>query len=532
MSTDDWLLSAIERGNPFTRLDHRHQGKALTSGNSARVHVHGAAYFARLRELIVQQGPGDLLLFTDWRGDPDERVGEDDLTIVELIADAARRGIIVKALFWRSHLDSIHYSEEENRSLADTVRAAGGEVILDQRVLPLGSQHQKFLVMRHPGRPEKDAAFCGGIDLCHTRRDDARHLGDPQTVSMGRIWGGTPAWHDLMLEVRGPAVGDLEATFRERWEDPTPPSLDPLSQIQARIHRDDEHPDPLPQQEPDPEPAGSVDVQVLRTYPPKRPRFPFAPSGERSIARAYVKAVPRAERIIYLEDQYIWSAQVLSCFADALRQHPGTHLVIVLSTFTTADTTIANASAMSARNAALDLLHEAGGERVHVFGIENHEGTPVYVHSKVCLVDDVWMTVGSDNVNLRSWTYDTEIACALVDQEEDPREPRRLRSDDDAARVLPREVRLELAREHLDRADGDDVDLVDPDAMVRAFEESAARLDAWHEGGEQGPRPAGRLRRYVRTPIPARKLPLGRLVYKIADDPDARPRRLRGTDWF
>ena len=54
---------------------------------------------------------------------------------------------------------------------------------------------------------------------------------------------------------------------------------------------------------------GNHAVQVLRTYPAKRPPYPFAPDGERSIARAYIKALRRARRLIYVEDQYLWSAQ-------------------------------------------------------------------------------------------------------------------------------------------------------------------------------------------------------------------------------
>jgi phosphatidylserine/phosphatidylglycerophosphate/cardiolipin synthase-like enzyme len=50
------------------------------------------------------------------------------------------------------------------------------------------------------------------------------------------------------------------------------------------------------------------------------------------------------------------------------------------------------------RISALKQLHRAGGDRVAVYGIENHAGTPVYVHVKVCVIDDVWASVGSDNV--------------------------------------------------------------------------------------------------------------------------------------
>lgn len=533
MAIDDWFLTTEERGNPFTRLTYRRGGASSSGGNVARPVIHGAAYFRRLIEVIGAMGSGDLLLFTDWRGDADERLTPEGPTISALMVAAAHRGVQVKGLFWRSHLDVVHYSEEQNRRFADDLRRAGGEAILDQRVPPMGCHHQKFLVARHPGRPERDVVFVGGIDLCHTRRDDAEHLGDPQKVAMGEIWGDPPAWHDLMIEVRGPAVGDVEANFRERWEDPCSPVLDPVNRLDGLLHGDDGHPGPLPPQLPDPViEGGTHHVQVLRTFPPKTPRFPFAPSGERSVARGVVKAAARAQSLVLLEDQYIWNADVLSCFARALRARPELRMIIVLSTSTTADTRIANASADGARNAALGSLYEAGGERVGVYGIENARSTPIYVHAKTCIVDDVWMTIGSDNVNLRSWTYDTELTCAVIDETPDEREPRTLRDDADPARTLARDLRLELAREHLGRAEGDDADLVEPGAFFEAFAESARRLDAWHQGGEVGERPPGQLRRYVRTPVPRRDRLLGRLTYHLADDPDGRPRGMRGTDTF
>ena len=46
---------------------------AWSSGNHVRPLVHGATYFAELKERIEETRAGDLILFTDWRGDPDER---------------------------------------------------------------------------------------------------------------------------------------------------------------------------------------------------------------------------------------------------------------------------------------------------------------------------------------------------------------------------------------------------------------------------------------------------------------------------
>ena len=66
-------------------------------------------------------------------------------------------------------------------------------MLLDQRVRFGGSHHQKLVVLRHPDEPERDVAFAGGIDLCHSRRDDADHRGDPQAVQMAEAVRRAPA---------------------------------------------------------------------------------------------------------------------------------------------------------------------------------------------------------------------------------------------------------------------------------------------------------------------------------------------------
>lgn len=133
-----WFLTAEERGNPFTRLTYRRDGAAFSHGNATSALVHGVAYFRRLVEVVEGMRAGDLLLFTDWRGDGDELLTPEGPTVSALLVAAATRGVDVRGLFWRSHLDLLHYSERNNRDLADTVRRAGGEVVLDQRVPPMG----------------------------------------------------------------------------------------------------------------------------------------------------------------------------------------------------------------------------------------------------------------------------------------------------------------------------------------------------------------------------------------------------------
>ncbi len=532
MAVHDWLLSAAERDNDHTDLDRRHDGTAWTVGNAARPLVHGAVYFAELLACVRALRAGDLLLFTDWRGDPDERLAGPGTEVSRVLCEAAARGVTVKGLVWRSHLDRFAFSGQENRHLGEEIEAAGGECLRDMRVRPGGSHHQKVVVLRHPGRPELDTAFVGGIDLCHSRNDDADHGGDPQHQSMSASYGSRPPWHDAQLAVRGPAVGDVEASFRERWNDPAPLTRNPFYRVADALRREQERAGRLPPQQPDPAPAGSQTIQVLRTYPARLRGYPFAPRGERSVARGYAKSVGAARSLIYVEDQYLWSPQIVACFADALAGNPQLRFMAVIPHHPDQDGRLALPPNLIGRLQALERLHAAGQDRVAVYGIENHAGTPVYVHAKVCVIDDVWCSVGSDNVNRRSWTHDSEMSCAVFDEALDPREPRVLDRFGDGARVFARDLRLQLAREHLDRADGEDADLVDPVSAFEQFRASAERLQAWRDSGSSGPRPPGRVRPYRAESLSRFTRRWSEPLYRTVFDPDGRPRGMRRRHQF
>jgi phosphatidylserine/phosphatidylglycerophosphate/cardiolipin synthase-like enzyme len=523
-SPADWLLTAEERGNPATPLP------AWTEGNLVEPLVHGTEYFDRLVDSVEALDEGDHLFFTDWRGDPDERLRPNGPTVAQLFTEAVRRGVCVRGLVWRSHWDGLSFSRRENRALDKEIEHGGGEVILDQRVRRNGSHHQKLVVCRHDQDATKDVAFVGGIDLCHGRRDDADHAGDPQPLPMSSAYGPRPPWHDVQLQIRGPAVGVLDAVFRERWNDPTSADEDhPFAWIHDKLTHSRLQGDELPAQLPAPPPCGPHVVQNLRTYPSVRPRYVFAPDGERSVARGYSKAIKRARRLIYLEDQYMWSGDVAKLFADALTANPRLHLVVIVPRVPDQEGAIAERPQYIGRWQAIQACERAGRGRVHVYDLENSVGTPIYVHAKVCVVDDVWASVGSDNFNRRSWTHDSELSSAVLDTTRDQREPRDPGGRGDGARVLARDLRLRLAREHLDRpADGSgDADLLDADSFVDALQRSADALQAWHDGGRVGPRPPGRLRPHK----PERVAWFTRLwatpAYRLLVDPDGRPLELR-----
>ena len=520
--TVDWFLTASERGNPTSLIDRGHRdGEAFSRGNEVRALVHGAQYFARLLECVRAAGPGDLLMFTDWRGDPDEHLDGLGTEVGGLLEDAARRGVDVRGLVWRSHLDRFRFSAAENRHLGQEINAAGGECLMDMRVRPMGSHHQKLVVLRHSARPDDDVAFVGGIDLCHSRRDDTDHAGDPQAQPMAAAYGRRPPWHDVQMEVRGPAVADLETVFRERWDDPAPLSRDPVRWLADSLRGNRASRSALPPPLPAPAGHGTHRVQVLRTYPVRHPGYPFAPAGERSVARGYAKALARARELVYLEDQYLWSAGVVRPFAEALRANADLHMVVVLPRVPDQDGR-ALAPNLVGRAPALAALRAAGGDRFAVYGLENPAGTPVYVHAKVCVIDDTWAAVGSDNVNRRSWTHDSEVACSVVDEHGAGRSG------------FARDLRLKLAAEHLDLT----VDelaacpAADGAGIAAAFAASAAGLEAWHRSGRHGPRPRGRLRPYSQEPLSATTRAWSTVLYRVLFDPDGRSPRARARDRY
>ena len=532
MKFDDWFLTSEERGNPATNIDSRRgNGRAWTEGNRVSVLVDGACYFARLYDVLSTLQRDDWLHFTDWEGDPDERLAGPGTAIGHVLADLARDGVHVRGLLWRSHPRQAHFSEQQNTKLVREANKAGAEILLDERVQRGGSHHQKLVVLRRAASPDDDVAFVGGIDLCHGRHDDPLHRGDPQRVELDERYGDQPPWHDLQLEVRGPAVGDLAHTFRERWEDPTPlDHRNPLRVAVRTLTRQPRRPDPLPPVRRDPAPRGPHTVQVIRTYPAKRPRYPFAPDGERSIGRAYLKAIRRARRLIYVEDQYLWSREWTAAIADALREHPDLHVIAVVPRYAERGGTVSANAENIGRQRVIEALCAASGDRVGIYDLENEQGNAIYVHAKVCVIDDVWMEVGSDNLNRRSWTHDSELSCAVLDTTRDDREPRDPAGLGDGARVLPRDTRLRLWREHLGRDVGDDADLLDPASGFAAWRAAAVALDEWHAGGRHRPRPRGRARVHQPERVPRRHQWWSEMFHRGFVDPDGRPRHLRRAD--
>ena len=274
-----WLLSDEERGNTASGLPDWREG------NDVRALVDGRSYLPTLATTLVRAGEGDAVFFVGYRSDPDELLDDGGPPVAAALVGAASSGALVRGLLWRSHSEVLGYSYRANRDLARAVSRVGGQVLLDHRVRAVGSHHQKFVVRRRlrgdgdRGGPDGDTAFLGGIDTAHSRRDGSTHPGDGQTRSFAAVYGPTPAWHDVQLQLSGPVVRDVETVFRQRWADPARLTRWPWHTVPDRLSGLPRSARPLPAPAAPPAPAGSCTVQLLLTHPRRRPAHPFAPHG-------------------------------------------------------------------------------------------------------------------------------------------------------------------------------------------------------------------------------------------------------------
>lgn len=115
----------------------------------------------------------------------------------------------------------------------------------------------------------------------------------------------------------------------------------------------------------------------------------------------------------------MWSVDVAKVFAEALRREPDLRVVVGVPRFPDQDGPLPIPPTRLGHAQALEVIRKAGGDRIEVYDVENRRGDAVYVHAKVCIVDDVWATIGSDNFNRRPWTHDSELTAAVLDHERD-----------------------------------------------------------------------------------------------------------------
>jgi phosphatidylserine/phosphatidylglycerophosphate/cardiolipin synthase-like enzyme len=380
------------------------------AGNSLEVLIDGENVLPAIEEAI--RGARDHVHIAGWSITPKFALtrGDDPEIVHGLLAQTARK-LDVRVLLWAgAPFPVVRPDRRDVRRDRDALtRGSNVQVGLDPREHLIHCHHEKIVVV------DDEVAFVGGLDLTDRDGDRFDRQAHPHRERLG--------WHDLAFRIRGPLVADAARHFLQRWCECTGERL----------------PQPAPQ-----DPAGEVEAQFVRTVP--EGVYSFAPQGEFRILESYLRALRSAQSLIYIENQFLWAPEIVSVLADKLRRPPSPdfRVVVILPSR-------ANQGEEDTRGQLQFLLDADGGaERFTASTISAVEGDNVervYVHAKVAIVDDRWLTIGSANLNGRGLFNDTEANVVTHDP------------------GLARQTRLRLWSEHMglsgEEVGGDPAEVID-----------------------------------------------------------------------
>jgi len=375
--------------------------------NQVQLLIDGASFFGALQEALA--GARDYVYVVGWcltPAMPLDRRGHDAMLqsrLGDLLRATARRAP-VRVLLWDGAVALFPPTRGRMEAVRQELETEGGanmQCRLDTTAPLTHCHHQKAIVI------DGQVAFVGGMDLTTLEGDRWDTPGHPLRVG--------PNWHDVQVRIVGDAVADVEHNFRQRWH--------------AVTGTED-----LPHRAPAVEPGWHTPVQIVRTIP--RHIYASVPHGEFGIHHAYLAILRRARRLIYLENQYLWSSDVLAALITAMNAPREEPLRIVLVMPARAE------RGKWANDRCVSRLRAADGGRgiVSVYALYTSGPTagahpftyrPIYVHSKIAIVDDEWLMVGSANMNDRGFVTDSELNVLIHDTD------------------LARDLRLDLWAEHL-----------------------------------------------------------------------------------
>ncbi len=347
-----------------------------------------------------------------------------DLTVQAVLGYMVSKGVEVKALIWSS---SERFSHCDPKAAHEQLTQVGVSCIVDDSahgVLhhPIESLHQKIAIV------DGTHAFVGGIDMLIELSGDYdrwdTHFHHYSSPLRSNEEDRTPHnWHDAHAIIEGPAVGDVELNFRQRWNDVVQ-RHEWDNQLLVPVH-------PLPS------PLESTSlVQVARTIPAHT--YSFAPEdGIQGIAQLYANALSNAHHFVYMENQYFWTHAFFGIdrprlgtdspdmerniheLAAALQR--GATVALVLPDHPNVGRAFTDAGLVRLREEASEAAAQG---RIQAFSLAassevdgEEDYRPIYVHAKVTIIDDLWSTVGSANLNNRGMRDDTEMNVAAFNAE-------------------------------------------------------------------------------------------------------------------
>lgn len=267
---------------------------------------------------------------------------------------------------------------------------------------PFGASHHEKLVII-----DGKVAFCGGIDICDERWDTPHHLYvDPRRSLHWQEEAHGP-YHDAAVQVTGPVCRQMLEHVERRWTTltsiPFPSSKELAKAEKGRA-------------------GGGHRVYISRT-------IASVDAGERGVPLIreieflFLDLIRRARRRILIENQYYWSERINDRLILKMEEMAGQdfEIILILADMAKVDSPTKHMAVHELK--LLKKLKEAAKRhRIRLHAVcplalspdEPHRQVkPVYIHSKLMIVDDLFFTIGSANIADRALRVDTELNLTL-----------------------------------------------------------------------------------------------------------------------
>jgi cardiolipin synthase len=295
-------------------------------------------------------------------------IEDDDVgrQFADLLLEQRARGVQVNVIY-----DSVG-GIGTPKSFFDRLTAGGIEVLEFNPVNPLAAKgpwlinnrdHRKLLIV--DGR----TAFLGGINISSVYASGSA-VRRPATAGTTGI-----AWRDTDLQIAGPVVGDLQKLFMETWEKQHGKPLVPRAFFPALAAQ------------------GSEIVRAIGSTPDD----PYS-----LMYLTLVSAIGNAEKQVYLTNAYfVPDTQLLKALTDAAGR--GVDVRLILPSQSDSEVVF-----QAGRSHYADLLKG---------GVKLYERGGALLHAKTAVIDGVWSTVGSTNLDWRSFLDNDEINAVILGRE-------------------------------------------------------------------------------------------------------------------
>ncbi|KAG1710743.1 hypothetical protein DVH05_013468 [Phytophthora capsici] len=423
LQATDWFLTEQEITDSRGGIP-RSDLAVYTTGNAVTSFTVTNEFYDSVYEDLAKTKEGDRVFLSAYATalvplKPDVDPTGAKTGVGQVFTDIVNRGGSINVLNWQN----LKY-RKFNLKARDTINAIptspineGKAVLLFDDRLPtiVSSYHQKTLVIASNSSSDKDAhpvAYVGGLDLANDRWDTIFHNNSAIRDASG-ITFKNRGWLDGHIRIHGPAAKDVANNFVARWNSDYLPSQSIKDDVLDFENPPYEHIQPLNYASSNTTGSlGTQSIQITRTFSCKYEHYKeFAPRGENSLFQARLKAIKNAKNFIYIEDQYfILVPELLEAIMEVM---PTIQRLVVVANPQT--NPFSNAGYIKYLYEMVSPIRKKYPNKFKIYTTKADR--KLMIHTKVVIIDDVYLSVGSANWNRRSMTSDPELNAEVVDGE-------------------------------------------------------------------------------------------------------------------